>query len=115
MVPGEEEDASSLVNKNRKIAYLPSVSTTQYIWYKGRWMSITRDQEENTYYGRKADTLQIRYDLDVAFRANVNTLTHTSSSIMTRHHRVLNELLLEAKKEYMAAQDSSISIYVSDS
>lgn len=33
---------------------------------------------------------------------------------MTRHHRILNELLLEAKKEYMAAQEHNISIYVSD-
>lgn len=34
---------------------------------------------------------------------------------MTRHHKFLNELLLEAKKEYMAAQEHTISIYVSDS
>lgn len=36
-------------------------------------------------------------------------------SIMTRSHRYLNELLLEAKKAYMAAQEHNISIYVSDS
>ncbi|KAG5647856.1 hypothetical protein DXG03_007780 [Asterophora parasitica] len=36
-------------------------------------------------------------------------------AIMTRHHRFLNELLLEAKTEYMAAQQNSISIYVADS
>lgn len=38
----------------------------------------------------------------------------TKFSLFTRSHRVLNELLLEAKKDYMAAEEHSISIYVSD-
>ncbi|KAG5638147.1 hypothetical protein H0H81_001666 [Sphagnurus paluster] len=67
LVPGEEEDASSLVQGSRRLAYMPSISTTQSI------------------------------------------------CILTRHHRFLNHLLLDAKKEYMAAQEHSISIYVSDS
>ncbi|KAJ7309949.1 hypothetical protein DFH08DRAFT_974552 [Mycena albidolilacea] len=33
---------------------------------------------------------------------------------LTRSHRVLNKLLLEGEKDYMAAQEHSISIYVSD-
>ncbi|KAF9466132.1 P-loop containing nucleoside triphosphate hydrolase protein [Collybia nuda] len=95
LLPGEEEDADSLMNGNRKLTYLPSVSSTHTVWYKRRWMSVTRTQKDTGYYGRSEETLEI--------------------SIMTRHHRILNELLLEAKKEYMAAQEHNISIYVSDS
>jgi chaperone BCS1 len=113
MVPGEEDDANSLLNGSRKLAYLPSLSTTQSIWYKRRWMSITRGQAESGYYGRKEDTLEIRYGPNGIFVEH--SLTYIYPSIMTRHHRILNELLLEAKKVYMAAQSSKISIYVSDS
>ncbi|RDB23454.1 putative mitochondrial chaperone BCS1-B [Hypsizygus marmoreus] len=95
LVPGEEEDASSLIRGTRKLAFLPSISTTQSMWYKRRWMTITRSQESTGYYNRPEDKLSIR--------------------IMTRHHVRLNSLLLEAKTEYMAAQEHSISIYVSDS
>ena len=41
---------------------------------------------------------------------------HTNScSILARTHAVLNELLLEAKRQYMSDQANTISIYVSDS
>ncbi|KAJ7105454.1 P-loop containing nucleoside triphosphate hydrolase protein [Mycena crocata] len=93
MVPGEESDNVSLL-ASRKLAYLPSASLTYSMWYRRRYMSITRVQAQSGYYGQKEETLQI--------------------SILTRHHRVLNELLLEAKKDYMAAEEHSISIYVSD-
>ena len=41
---------------------------------------------------------------------------HTNlGSILARTHGVLNELLLEAKRQYMTDQANTISIYVSDS
>lgn len=112
MVPGEEDDVNSLLNGSRKLAYLPSLSTTQSMWYKRRWMTITRGQQDSGYYGRKEDTLEIRYG---QMTCSLNTHLRIHPRIMTRHHRILNELLLEAKKAYMAAQASKISIYVSDS
>ncbi|KIM90394.1 hypothetical protein PILCRDRAFT_181783 [Piloderma croceum F 1598] len=91
-VPGEEDDVA---RSSRKLAYLPSVSATYSIWYKKRWMQISRTQGQTGWYGRSEDTLQI--------------------SIMTRDHRFLNDLLLEAKKNYLAAEEHNISIYISDS
>ncbi|KAF8075116.1 P-loop containing nucleoside triphosphate hydrolase protein, partial [Lyophyllum atratum] len=95
LIPGEDEDASSLMKGSRKLAYLPRMSTTHSIWYKRRWISVTRSQEATGYYNRPEEKLTIR--------------------IMTRHHHFLNDLLLEAKKEYLTAQEHTISIYVSDS
>ncbi|KAJ6498338.1 mitochondrial chaperone bcs1 [Mycena vulgaris] len=94
MVPGEEDDHNLSLLASRKLAYLPSASSSYSMWYHRRYMSITRVQAQTGYYGQKEETLQI--------------------CILTRHHRVLNELLLEAKKDYMAAEEHSISIYVSD-
>ncbi|KAF8892221.1 hypothetical protein BD779DRAFT_1670549 [Infundibulicybe gibba] len=71
LVPGEEDDTSG----GRKLAYLPSVSSTYTMWQE--------------------ISLEIR--------------------ILTRRHDILNQLLLEAKKAYMSAQENSISIYTSDS
>lgn len=36
------------------------------------------------------------------------------SSILSFDHRILNELLIDAKRTYKAAEEQSISIYVSD-
>ncbi|KAF7309874.1 Mitochondrial chaperone BCS1 [Mycena indigotica] len=93
IVPGEEDDLSLL--SSRKLAYLPSASLSYSMWYHRRYMTVTRVQTQTGYYGQKEERLQI--------------------NIFTRTHRVLNELLLEAKKEYMAASEHSISIFVSDS
>ncbi|GLB41667.1 putative AAA ATPase family protein [Lyophyllum shimeji] len=95
LIPGEDEGASDLVQGSRKLAYMPRVSTTQSLWFRRRWVTVTRSQEPSGYYSRPEDRLTIR--------------------IMTRHHRVLNELLQEAKREYKAALEHSITIYVSDS
>ncbi|KAJ7446794.1 P-loop containing nucleoside triphosphate hydrolase protein [Mycena latifolia] len=94
MVPGEEDDNNLSLLASRKLAYLPSASLTYSMWYHRRYMSITRVQAQTGYYGQKEETLQI--------------------SILTRSHRVLNELLLEAKRDYKAAEEHAVSIYVSD-
>ncbi|KAJ7603415.1 BCS1 N terminal-domain-containing protein [Roridomyces roridus] len=95
MVPGEEDDKELSLLASRKLAYLPSPSMSYSMWYRGRYMTVTRVQTQTGYYRQKQETLQI--------------------SIFARSHRVLNELLLEAKKQYMSASEHSISIYVSDS
>ncbi|KAJ6518922.1 P-loop containing nucleoside triphosphate hydrolase protein [Mycena sanguinolenta] len=91
-VPGEEEDSIQSMRTGRKLVYLPSASTTYSMWYHRRYMTISRVQSQTAWH--KEETSQI--------------------SILTRSHRVLNELLLEAKKNHMAAREQSISIYVSD-
>ncbi|KAJ7066519.1 P-loop containing nucleoside triphosphate hydrolase protein [Mycena amicta] len=92
IVPGEEDDLSLL--SSRKIAYLPAPTLTYSLWYHRRYITVNRIQTQTGWRGSKEETLQI--------------------NILTRSHRVLNELLLEAKKAHLAAQDQSISIYVSD-
>ncbi|KAF7309891.1 Mitochondrial chaperone BCS1 [Mycena indigotica] len=93
IVPGEEEDLSMLAG--RKIAYLPSPTLTFSLWYHRHYITINRIQTQTGWRGSQEETLQIR--------------------ILARTHSVLNELLLEAKREYLAAQDQSVNIYVSDS
>ncbi|KAJ7509538.1 BCS1 N terminal-domain-containing protein [Mycena galericulata] len=94
MVPGEETENDLSLLSSRQLAYLPAPTLTSSMWYRGRYMVITRHQAQTGYRGSKEETLKI--------------------SILTRHHRVLNELLLEAKKNYMDAAEDKISIYVSD-
>jgi len=61
-VPGEDEGSSQLLTRSsRKLAYIPAVSATYSIWYKRRWMQISRTQGQTGWYGRSEDTLQIRW------------------------------------------------------
>jgi mitochondrial chaperone BCS1 len=77
-------------------------------------MVVSRIQNQTGYYGRREETLQIRcapsLNTVAAHFANLEVL-----SILTRSHKILNEILLEAKKQYISGQPNSISIYISDS
>jgi chaperone BCS1 len=89
-----EDDSTEQFKSSRKLAYLPSVATTYNLWYKQRWMTITRIQNQTGWYGGKEQSLSIR--------------------IMTRSHKVLSSLLQEARRDYLAAQQHKMCVYVSD-
>lgn len=88
----EESDPSGMPN----VSYLPALSGSYTLWYKYRWMRITRVSEPIPGWGpNHRDSLNI--------------------SIFTRNHDILTTILKEAKKAYQDAQGSSITVYVSDS
>ncbi|KAJ3500735.1 hypothetical protein NLJ89_g9656 [Agrocybe chaxingu] len=89
----EGETDENPADIGRQLAYLPSLSAVSSMWYKRRWMRITRSSREG-YYGRRENLLEI--------------------CILSMDHSILNQLLIEAKKAYQAAQENTISIYVSD-
>ncbi|KAI0642224.1 P-loop containing nucleoside triphosphate hydrolase protein [Trametes meyenii] len=89
-----EESNSSDDSDGRKISFLPSLSTTYTLWYKFRYVTITRDQVTDGPWNSPRQTLLVR--------------------ILTRDHEVLRGLLIEAKKLYHQASENQISIYVSD-
>ncbi|KAJ7319082.1 P-loop containing nucleoside triphosphate hydrolase protein [Mycena albidolilacea] len=91
ILDGDDEMRSK---SSRKLAFLPSLSTTYNLWYKRRWMTITRSQNQTGWYGSKEQTLYV--------------------SIMTRDHSVLVSLLQEARRDYLAAQEHKMCVYVSD-
>lgn len=53
------DDESALFKSSRKLAYLPSLSRTYSLWYKRRWITITRTQQQTGWYGNKERTLSI--------------------------------------------------------
>ncbi|KAK0444217.1 uncharacterized protein EV420DRAFT_1574822 [Desarmillaria tabescens] len=91
-----DEDSDEYSKTSRKLAYLPSVSMTYSMWYKRRYMTITRTLQDTTgsYYSTKHNVLQI--------------------SLMTRNHSLLIGLLQEARNDYMAAQEHKMCVWVSD-
>ncbi|KDR80757.1 hypothetical protein GALMADRAFT_241190 [Galerina marginata CBS 339.88] len=96
LIEGEEEDTSSLATGKRQLAFLPSQNSVHSFWYKGRWVRATRSVRQATgYYNAREEILEL--------------------CIFSMDHRILNELLIEAKKAYLAAQENTISIYTSDS
>ncbi|PSR78283.1 hypothetical protein PHLCEN_2v7479 [Hermanssonia centrifuga] len=77
----------------RKLCYLPSFARTYSLWYQRHYLSVTRTESQDGIYHMK-EVLQI--------------------DILARDHKVLNNLLLEAKHAYHAAEEHLISIYVSE-
>ncbi|KAJ7100648.1 P-loop containing nucleoside triphosphate hydrolase protein, partial [Mycena belliarum] len=87
-------DEEPLAKSSRKLAYLPALSASYNLWYKRRWVTITRVQTQTGWYGSKEQTLFV--------------------SIMTRDHGILTSLLQEARRAYMVAQEHKMCVYVSD-
>ncbi|KAH7890877.1 P-loop containing nucleoside triphosphate hydrolase protein [Phlebopus sp. FC_14] len=78
----------------RKLSYLPATSESYTIWWNYRWMRITRVTETTRgWYSKEILTL----------------------SIFSRDKQILNQILLEAKSQYLEAQKDCITVYVSDS
>ncbi|ESK85466.1 mitochondrial chaperone bcs1 [Moniliophthora roreri MCA 2997] len=88
-------DGEDTYQTTRQLSYQPSLFTSYTLWYKGRYMQITRTQEDSQpFWGHRERTLHI--------------------SILTRSHKLLVSLLQEARDAYLAAQEHSMSVYTSD-
>ncbi|KAI0773333.1 P-loop containing nucleoside triphosphate hydrolase protein [Trametes elegans] len=75
-------------------AFVPSLSTTYTVWYKRRYMTVTRDEVLDGPYSDMRQTVRFR--------------------ILTRNHDILRSLISEAKALYDKSSEDMISIHVSD-
>lgn len=91
VIDGEEgKDTSGL-------KYVPSAGHTYTLWYKKRWMQVTRTKVNRN---------------DDSWRSHDDSL---NISILTRDRKIINSLLAEAKKLYEKDQETNVCVYVSDS
>ncbi|EPT04413.1 hypothetical protein FOMPIDRAFT_1157609 [Fomitopsis schrenkii] len=79
---GEEEDSST----SRKLVYHPSLVSPYKLWYKGRYMTISRET--------RWATIKIK--------------------IFSRDREILNKFMEDARQLYKAAEKKGISIYAAD-
>ncbi|KAI0794439.1 P-loop containing nucleoside triphosphate hydrolase protein [Fomes fomentarius] len=88
---GENDKGEDLVSFN------PSLERTYGTWYKGRYMTITRERSSDriTFSLRPRDTLKI--------------------SILSRNTQLLRELITDARDLYKAASEHFINVYAAES
>lgn len=56
VIGDDDEDT----DPSRKLCYLPSVSRTYSLWYKGHYLSVTRTESQEGIYGNTRECLQIK-------------------------------------------------------
>ncbi|KAF9259866.1 P-loop containing nucleoside triphosphate hydrolase protein [Marasmius fiardii PR-910] len=88
----DDEDDEDAV-QTRKMFYIPTPSKTYTLWYKGRYLTITRSEEQN--------------------RWGKDSKLHLT--LMTRDPKLLAELLKEARRAYMVGQENKMCIWTADS
>ncbi|KAG7090230.1 hypothetical protein E1B28_011830 [Marasmius oreades] len=88
----DADDDEDAVN-TRKMFYIPTPSKTYTLWYKGRFLTITRSEEQG------------RWGRDSKLHL---TLT-------TRDPKLLAELLKDARRAYMVCREDKMCIWTSDS
>ncbi|KLO10871.1 P-loop containing nucleoside triphosphate hydrolase protein [Schizopora paradoxa] len=93
-VPGEEEYGKP-VDPKRRLTYMPTHNRTQYMWFQGSWLSVTRTQTQGDAWNRTGD----------------ERLTIT---MFTRKLSKFDELLLEAKRAFKDDAEGRINIFVAD-
>ncbi|KAF4569632.1 hypothetical protein EYR40_008610 [Pleurotus pulmonarius] len=87
-IPGDDDEHTG--NSSRKLAYLPSTSSSYSLWYKRHWITVSRQRTVGSF----TESLVL--------------------SIFARSHTVLNEILRDAKQQYTSSQEHKISIYICD-
>ncbi|KAI9062489.1 P-loop containing nucleoside triphosphate hydrolase protein [Trametes sanguinea] len=78
-----------------QMSFIPSLSKTYSLWYRGRYMTIRREKSDRGSYYRPVQVLQLR--------------------IFSRDPRLLRSLLLEARQEYQEASQHVVNVYVAES
>lgn len=89
----ENEEEYQQQRRKRSVRYLPSYTTSYGMWYKGRYVTVSRNKEES------------RWSMDKS------TLTIT---IFSCDRSILDTLILEAREKWMSARDDKIDIYASE-
>ncbi|KAI0255951.1 P-loop containing nucleoside triphosphate hydrolase protein [Lactifluus subvellereus] len=79
--------------RTRPVRYLPSYASSYRMWYKGRYITISRIKEESRWFTDKS-TLII--------------------TIFSRDRSILDSLILEARKKWMSARSDKIDVFASE-
>ncbi|CDO69340.1 hypothetical protein BN946_scf184746.g21 [Trametes cinnabarina] len=77
-----------------RMSFIPSLSKTYSLWYRGRYMTFRREKTDRGSYYRPTQVLELR--------------------IFSRDPRLLRDLLLEARQAYQKASQHVINVYVAD-
>ncbi|KAI9440622.1 P-loop containing nucleoside triphosphate hydrolase protein, partial [Lactarius indigo] len=89
----ENEDEQLQQRRRRSVRYLPSYNASYRMWYKGRYVTVSRVKEESRWTTDKS------------------TLTIT---IFSRDRTILDTMILEAREKWMSARSDKIDIYASE-
>ncbi|KZT67586.1 P-loop containing nucleoside triphosphate hydrolase protein [Daedalea quercina L-15889] len=83
----DEDEEEEEMGSSRKLSYLPNLATPYKLWYKGRYLAITRES--------RWASMQIK--------------------IFSRDRAILNGFMEDARQLYKAAEKKCISIYAANS
>lgn len=91
----EDEDQDLQQRRKRSVRYLPSYTASYRMWYKGRYITISRIKDENP----------------SRWTSDKSTLTVT---IFSRDRSILDAMILEAREKWISAGSDKIDIYASE-
>ncbi|KAJ8474450.1 hypothetical protein ONZ51_g7219 [Trametes cubensis] len=82
------------MGEDGKVSFIPSLDKTYSLWYKGRYMSVRREKQNEGSYMRPKQVLVVR--------------------MLSRDPQLLRDLLMEARREYKEARKDVIDVYVAE-
>ncbi len=109
----DNEEGVTLSSKDH-VVFMPSLSRTYSLWYRGRYMTVTRSRisESNMWRG-PLDMLKIRYaHIPSTTPERRSPLKCAFNRMLARDSGLVRELLREARKAYKAANGHLINVYV---
>ncbi|KAI0629346.1 P-loop containing nucleoside triphosphate hydrolase protein [Trametes polyzona] len=91
---GLENTLDEFEEDDDKVAFYPALDKKYTTWYKGRYITIKREERNANSVRRPIQVLELR--------------------ILSRNPKVLRDLLTEARKGYKAASQRVINVYVTE-
>ena len=99
-----------LRRRTRAVRYLPSYNSSYWMWYKGRYITISRTKEENMYMAKSTLEITLVSSVYVSCIAPCNF----PSRVFSRDRLVLDSLILEARRKWLSARSDKIDIFASE-
>ena len=103
------------MGEDGKVSFIPSLDKTYSLWYKGRYMTVRREKQNEGSYMRPKQVLVVRYvDHIPAWRSAMDSDSWRPYSMLSRDPQLLRDLLMEARREYKEARKDVIDVYVAE-
>ena len=97
----------ALRRRIRPVQYHPSYTSSYRMWYKGRYITITRTKEESRWYSDKS-TLEITSVCSVSVDCPIPEIF---CRILSRDRSILDSMIFEARKKWASSRSDKIDIY----
>lgn len=108
----DESENEEQQRRRRPLRFLPSYTSSYRMWYKGRYITISRIKDDRV-WPPNLSSLVIT-SVHLVYSGNITISLNLSRRIFSLDRSILDSLILEARQKYISARSDRIQVFVSE-